>query len=60
MMAAGANALDEGMEFIRKMAFNPTYGASVLAALTHHDPDWWSTMPLDASSHRGLTRRACA
>lgn len=40
MLAARANALDEGMEFIRRMAFDPTYGSSVLAALTHHDPDW--------------------
>jgi len=40
MLAARADALDEGMDFIRRMAFDPTYGGSVLAALTHHDPDW--------------------
>lgn len=40
MLAARANALDEGRDFIRNMAFDSTYGGSVLAALTNYDPDW--------------------
>lgn len=40
MLAARADALEEGLAFVRRMATDKTYGGTVLAALTSHDPEW--------------------